>query len=498
MSMLPPEFLAQQQDLTRQQRMAELLMGQGMQQPQGQMVSGQYVAPSFFQNLAPVVSMYASKTIGEKADKKSVELAKALRGRYADELTQYQQMMNPAPTLAPEQAGPSLNAQGQAVPIARDMIETKPDRQAANLFAANAYNPALQAVGLKKLTEGPKWEKAEFVDEKTGKTRQGVIDMNASDPPSTFREGGVKPALTEKEKQSLEIQRANLNLSRNADARAAQQFSFDTGMPAAGGGGGVPMPQGQPPVQNAAPAQYQTVNQGSPILARGQQQGMPQQPGVAPMQPMQPQAAAGAPPVFRTKAEQDVWVASQKERNTAQNKAIDALPAALTTVESGLAAINGMIGDATVDAKGNVVEGKIKPHPGFRTAVGVTGLTGGFGAAGFLPATDTTDFKKRFGQIEGKSFLAAIDSLRGTGQITEIEGAKATAAINRMSLAQSEKEFVIAANELRDVMNVGYQNAQKRAGVRPMNPNAQPTGNLKPEVAPKMRFDLNTGQWVRG
>lgn len=494
MSMLPPDILAQQQDLTRQQRMAELLMGQGMQQPQGQMVSGQYVAPSFFQNLTPLVSMLASKNIGEKADKKSVDLAKALRGKYADELSQYQQMMNPAPTLAPEQAGPALNAQGQSVPIARDMIETKPDRLAANLFAANAYNPALQSVGIKKLTEGPKWEKAEFVDEKSGRTRQGVIDMNASDPTSTFREGGVKPALTEKEKQSLQIDRERLNLSRAAENRAAQQFSFETGMPAAGGGGGgggVPMQQGGAPMQNAAPAQYQTVGQGSPILARGQQQPAMQQPA------MQPQANPNAPPVFRTKAEQDVWIASQKEKNTAQNKAIDALPNALTTVESGLSAINGLIGDTKVDAKGNLVYGQVPPHAGFKTAVGVSGLTGGFGAAGFLPATDTTDFKQRFKQIEGKSFLAAIDSLRGTGQITEVEGAKATAAINRMSLAQSEKEFVTAANELRDVMNIGYQNAQKRAGVKPMNPNAQPTGQLKPDVVPKMRFDLNTGEWVR-
>ena len=49
---LPPEILGQQQALNRQQQMAQLLMQQGQQTPQGQMVSGRYVAPSFTQNLA--------------------------------------------------------------------------------------------------------------------------------------------------------------------------------------------------------------------------------------------------------------------------------------------------------------------------------------------------------------------------------------------------------------------------------------------------------------
>ena len=50
---MSPEEYAQQQALTRQQQMATMLMQQGQQQPQGQMVSGRYVPTSFFQNLVP-------------------------------------------------------------------------------------------------------------------------------------------------------------------------------------------------------------------------------------------------------------------------------------------------------------------------------------------------------------------------------------------------------------------------------------------------------------
>ena len=48
---MSPEDYAQQQALTRQQQMAQLLMQQGQQMPQGQMVSGRYVPSSFFQLL---------------------------------------------------------------------------------------------------------------------------------------------------------------------------------------------------------------------------------------------------------------------------------------------------------------------------------------------------------------------------------------------------------------------------------------------------------------
>ena len=77
---LPPEYLAQQQVLNRQQQMANLLMQQGQQMPSGQMVSGRFVAPSFFQYAAPLAQMYAGKSIGEKAEKEQLALAQKLRG----------------------------------------------------------------------------------------------------------------------------------------------------------------------------------------------------------------------------------------------------------------------------------------------------------------------------------------------------------------------------------------------------------------------------------
>jgi hypothetical protein len=76
---LPPELYAQQQALNRQQQMAAMLMQQGAQQPQGQMVSGRYVPTSFFQNLQPVANMLTGAYLAKQGDVKAAELVKQLR-----------------------------------------------------------------------------------------------------------------------------------------------------------------------------------------------------------------------------------------------------------------------------------------------------------------------------------------------------------------------------------------------------------------------------------
>ena len=151
MGTLPPELFEQQQQLNRQQQMAQLLMQQGQQMPQGQMISGRYVAPSFTQNLANLANTYVGAKLAEQGDKQALELATKLRQRYGDEIKEFRNLMQGREELAPEQAGPTQT--GQAIP--REMVRGAPNVQGAYDFAASAYNPALQAAGLRKLTEGP-------------------------------------------------------------------------------------------------------------------------------------------------------------------------------------------------------------------------------------------------------------------------------------------------------------------------------------------------------
>jgi hypothetical protein len=136
--------------------------------------------------------------------------------------------------------------------------------------------------------------------------------------------------------------------------------------------------------------------------------------------------------------------------------AVQALPKVISRAEEGVRLIDEMIGKR--DSKGQLLKGQ-KPHPGFNDTVGTLWSP----VARNIPGTDAADFASRFDQVKGASFLEAFESLKGGGAITETEGTKATSAINRMSLAQSENEFIRAAMDLQDVVRKGVQNAQAKA-----------------------------------
>ena len=73
------DFNPELQDVSRQRKLADLLMAQGMQQPQGQMISGHYVAPSWTQQLNPIANILAGQAVGERADTKQAQMAELLR-----------------------------------------------------------------------------------------------------------------------------------------------------------------------------------------------------------------------------------------------------------------------------------------------------------------------------------------------------------------------------------------------------------------------------------
>jgi len=140
-SLLDPNA-AELQTLNRQQAYAQALMNQGQQQPQGQVVSGYYVKPSFLQQLNPLVQSITGAYLGNKAETSAKELANALRGKQQEAVQQYMQALNPQQT---ELAGPTpTGAPLQTV--------NQPDYNRAFQAATSPYAPApLQAAGYEML-----------------------------------------------------------------------------------------------------------------------------------------------------------------------------------------------------------------------------------------------------------------------------------------------------------------------------------------------------------
>jgi hypothetical protein len=166
---LNPEQMLQQQQILRQQKMAEMLMNQPT--PQGQMIGNRFVAPSFTQNLANLANLAVGQYKLENADQKQIDLAKRLRADETSAMADFLQqkegqagveggIYGPNNQLTTQTTadmyGPNmeLNPQyKQVAPVAA--IPPNPRGAYASLLANEKASPRLQNMAFTKLTEGP-------------------------------------------------------------------------------------------------------------------------------------------------------------------------------------------------------------------------------------------------------------------------------------------------------------------------------------------------------
>lgn len=117
----------------------------------------------------------------------------------------------------------------------------------------------------------------------------------------------------------------------------------------------------------------------------------------------------------------------------------------------------------------------LRDHPGRKLGTGATGILPG------IPGTDQKDFVKLLDQAKGKAFLEAFATLKGGGQITEVEGRKATDAIARLDRQQSEAGFLKALDDLEAIVRTGASRAQHNAGA-PASPAAPSRSAVEAEM----------------
>jgi len=168
---LSPEQMLQQQQILRQQKMAEMLMQQGMQQPQSQMVGGRYVAPSLTQNLAQLANVYMGQRGIEKANQAQIDLAKAIRQGETEAFADFEKIRRGTPAVeggiygpdntltmqtTPDMIGPQgeLTSQYRKVaPVAG--VAPNPQAAYANLYANPKASQRQRDFAFSKMTEGP-------------------------------------------------------------------------------------------------------------------------------------------------------------------------------------------------------------------------------------------------------------------------------------------------------------------------------------------------------
>lgn len=140
-------------------------------------------------------------------------------------------------------------------------------------------------------------------------------------------------------------------------------------------------------------------------------------------------------------------IAQGRERGQIQAKARADLPNAITQGEQSIKLVDDLL-----------------QHPGFSVSVGKSAPLGALQS--YIPGTQAASFDIALKQLKGKQFLEAFEALKGGGQITQIEGEKATQAMSRMEKANTEEEFIRASREFQGILRRGVDRAKMRAGVQ--------------------------------
>ena len=165
--------------INRQQALANALMTQGMQgQPQGQVVNGYYVKPSFLQALNPVAQQLAGSYLGKQAEQKALDYAAGLRQKQAEETQKIMQTAMGAPAqMYEQQAGPMQN--GGNIPQQVQTPAQQPDLQQAYQLAANAQTLGGKALAAPLLANAIPKKTNELINYEAYKADNGKLPFTA-------------------------------------------------------------------------------------------------------------------------------------------------------------------------------------------------------------------------------------------------------------------------------------------------------------------------------
>ena len=130
----------------------------------------------------------------------------------------------------------------------------------------------------------------------------------------------------------------------------------------------------------------------------------------------------------------------------AAGDAVVGLDAAIAKGEQAVGLIDQIYNDPALPSILGIVQGNIPAG---------TPIIGGGQAGANLDA--------KIKQLQGQVFLEAFESLKGAGQITEIEGTKAEQAKARLQRAQDTEAYQAALAELREVIEGSMKRAKAKA-----------------------------------
>ena len=404
---------ADEQEIKRKQRLAEMLQQQSLDPIQGQQ-GGAFASPiSPLQVLAKGLQAYKGKQAATEAKTQQEALAQRQQTERQAALARALSQAQGSPQPPAEMGG------GPAMPG---------DPMGAAGTLAGSQDPSLQQAGMGML----------------GQQFKNMVPPTPKPPePYTLSPGAQRFGPNNQMLASVP--------PNPQQPPAPQQFTLGPGQQRFGPDGKPIASMPPKPDQPAGGTPYFTpVQTAKGVYAFNARTGQMElvQPGIV---------GAAADP--KLQGDLAAGKAGGKVRGETQATSEINLPQNIANAEQSKMLIDQMVGSQ---------DGKVKPHPGFEGYVGFTWKPG----MRFVEGSQEANFEALLDQVKSGAFLEAFQSLKGGGHITEIEGTKATDAITRMRKSQDEAEFIKSAREYQQVIDAGIKRAKQKAA----GGGAAPTG----------------------
>lgn len=150
------EFQPELTDIQRKQRMAQLLTERGLQAPQGQIVSGRFVAPNPLQYLSNLFNVYQGQNLQRTAEEQQQALARRLREAEATDIQRFLQagLSTPAQAEVVPQGQTLRDDQGMLTMGASPEVAAKgPDYARQLAIALGSQSPTVRALGTEMIKQ---------------------------------------------------------------------------------------------------------------------------------------------------------------------------------------------------------------------------------------------------------------------------------------------------------------------------------------------------------